>query len=43
MANGTMLLGHSLFIHKDKARQATEIGGDSPGLTVILETMSKGK
>lgn len=32
MANGTMLLGNSLFIHKDMAHQTTEIGGDSPGL-----------
>lgn len=31
MANGTILLGHSLFVHKDMAHQATEIGGDSLG------------
>lgn len=32
MANGTMLLADSLFIHKDRAHWAILIGGDTPGL-----------
>lgn len=32
MANRTMLLGDSLFIHKSMACWTTETGGDIPGL-----------
>lgn len=32
MANRTMLLGDSLFIHKSMAGWTTETGGDIPGL-----------